>query len=78
MLLHECLDAWPALLITRQAPLLLRAAELGGIDDEDFCPDRSRSIYDGCAAHIEAAYEADNGMGVSPPLSPDDDDNDSN
>jgi hypothetical protein len=53
-------------------------AKQRGIDDEDFCPDRNRSFYDGCAAYIGAAYEADNGMGVPPPLSPDDDDDDSN
>jgi len=52
-------------------------AEQHGIDDEDYCPDGDKSFYEGCVAYLGpsgAAYEADNGIGVPPPLNPDDDD----
>jgi len=52
------------------------------IDDEDYCPDGDKSFYEGCIAYVGgssgAANEADNGIGVPPPLSPDDDDDDDN
>jgi hypothetical protein len=51
-------------------------AEQRSINDEDYCPDRNKSFYEGCAAYVWTTYEADNGIGVPPPLSPDDDDDD--
>jgi len=57
-------------------------AEQRGIDDQDYCPDGNKAFYEGCVAYIGgpsgAAYEADNGIGVPPPLNPDDDDYDDN
>jgi hypothetical protein len=50
------------------------------IDDDDYCPDSNKSFYEGCAAYavglIGAANETNNGIGTSPPLSNDDDNDD--
>ena len=61
-----------------------RWAERHGIDDEDYCPDgTSQSFYEGCIAYIQGepgrdANETDNGIGVPPPLNPNDDNDDDN
>jgi len=48
------------------------------IDDDDYCPDGNKSFYEGCVAYAVgssgAANETDNGIGTSPPLSNDNDD----
>jgi len=52
-------------------------AEQHGIDDEDYCPYGDKSFHEGCVAYLGpsgAAFTTDNGMGVPPPLNPDDDD----
>jgi len=47
------------------------------IDDDDYCPDGNKSFYEGCAAYaVGFANETDNGIGTSPPLSNDDDNDD--
>jgi hypothetical protein len=52
------------------------------IDDDDYCPDSNKSFYEGCAAYVDGssgvANETDNGIGTSPPLSNDDDNDDIN
>ena len=57
-------------------------AEQRGIDDEDYCPDGNKFFYEGCVAYVGgpsgAANEADNGIGVPPPLNPNDDSDDDN
>jgi hypothetical protein len=50
------------------------------IDDDDYCPDSNKSFYEGCADYVDdssgVANETDNGIGTSPPLSNDDDNDD--
>ena len=52
------------------------------IDDQDYCPDGDKFFYEGCIAYAVgssgATNETDNGIGTSPPLSNDDDNDDDN